>query len=155
MIIRHSRRPSTRRRWLQGAVALACVPWLPARAAELPDIPAMATFLAGRAPRTERVRLTLPPLADNGNAVPMKVIVDGPFGTGPHVTSIRLYSEVNPVPEMAEFDFPVALEGSKWNRGAPASSTQHVIAIATLSDGALLSAVAEVVVTLAGCMDGT
>ena len=155
MITRHSRRPSTRRRWLQGAVALACVPWLPARAAELPDIPAMATFLAGRAPRMERVRLTLPPLADNGNAVPMKVIVDGPFGTGPHVTSIRLYSEVNPVPEMAEFDFPVALERIEVESRVRLAATQHVVAIATLSDGALLAAVAEVVVTLAGCMDGT
>jgi sulfur-oxidizing protein SoxY len=149
------RRFRARRRWLQGAVAIACVPWLPARAAELPDIPALTTFMAGRLPRTERVRLTLPRLADNGNAVPMKVIVDGPFGSGPHVTSIRLYSEVNPVPEMAEFDFPVALERIEVESRVRLAATQHVVAIATLSDGALLSAVAEVVVTLAGCMDGT
>jgi sulfur-oxidizing protein SoxY len=148
-------RSRTRRRLLQGAVALVCVQWLPARAAELPDIPALATFLAGRLPRMERVRLTLPQLADNGNAVPMKLIVDGPFGTGPHVTSIRLYSEVNPVPEMAEFDFPVALERIEVESRVRLAATQHIVAVATLSDGALLAAVAEVVVTLAGCMDGT
>jgi sulfur-oxidizing protein SoxY len=136
---------------------LVLVPCLPARGSEanLPDFPALAAFLAGRVPRWERLRLTLPRLADNGNAVPMKVIVDGPFGAGPRVASIRLFSESNPVPEMAEFDFPAAVERIEVESRVRLAATQRIVAIATLTDGAILGAMAEVVVTIAGCMDGT
>ena len=50
----------TRRRLLQAGGAIALVPWLPARAAadDLPDIPALGAYLAGRKPRLERVRLS-------------------------------------------------------------------------------------------------
>jgi sulfur-oxidizing protein SoxY len=146
-----------RRSLLRGGVAITLLPWQAAFAAdpELPPIPELVQFLANRAPRWERVRLTLPRLADNGNAVPMKVIVDGPFAAGRNVASIRLFSEANPVPAMAEFLFPVPLERVEVESRVRLASTQRVVAIATLRDDALLAAMAEVVVTLAGCMDGT
>jgi len=70
----------------------------------------MTAFLAGRKPRLARVRLTLPQLADNGQTVPMKVAVDGPFTPATRVTVINLFSESNPVPEMAAFEFPAFVE---------------------------------------------
>jgi sulfur-oxidizing protein SoxY len=115
----------------------------------------MATFLAGRTPRRERVRLELPRLADNGLAVPMRIVVSGPFAPGPFVRTIRLFSEINPVPDMAVFEFlqpPVRVEIESRIRLA---GTQQVVAIAEMTDGTLFAAVTEVVVTLAGCMDGT
>jgi len=74
-----------RRRLLQGSGALAVARWLPAHAADkaLPDIPALSAFLAGRTPRWERISLDLPQLADNGQVVPMRVKVAGPFAPGP------------------------------------------------------------------------
>jgi len=151
-------RPSrTRRRLLQSAAAVALVPWLPANAAadELPEIPALSAFLAGRKPRLARVHLTLPQLADNGQTVPMKVSVDGPFGPGPRVTAINLFSEANPVPEMAVFEFPVAVDRAEIDSRVRLATTQRIVAVATMSDGALYATAAEVIVTIAGCMDGT
>ena len=81
-----------RRLALQAGGALLIAPCLPAFAADrdIADIPALAAFLAGRVPRWERIRLDLPRLADNGQAVPMKIVVDGPFAPGPYVKVIRL-----------------------------------------------------------------
>src|SRR3981081_2631147 len=101
----------SRRRMLQGAGAWALAgPLLAgassAAAQELPPIPALTSFLAGRSPRRERLVLELPTLADNGQAVPMRLTMAGPFAPGAAVQEIHLFSEVNPVPEMAVFEFP-------------------------------------------------
>jgi len=146
-----------RRRLLQGGGALLIAPWLPARAAvpEVADIPALAAFLAGRSPRWERLRLELPQLADNGQAVPMKVVVDGPFAPGPFVRVIRLFSQRNPVPEMATFEFPVAIERIEVESRIRLAGTQRVVAVATMSDDGLYAAGADVIVTIDACMDGT
>lgn len=146
-----------RRRLLQGAGALFAVAWFPARAvdAALPDIPALSSFLAGRPLRLERMRLDLPRLADNGLAVPMKIVVDGPFAPGPQVRAVNLFSEINPVPEMAVFEFVAPVERVELDARVRLAATQRLVAVATMSDGALFGAVAEVIVTLAGCMDGT
>jgi len=146
-----------RRRVLQGAGAFALITCLPARAAdgELPAIPALATWLAGRVPRRERLRLELPVLADNGLAVPVRLVVPGPFAPGPYVRAIRLFSEINPVPDMAVFEFPVPVERVEIDSRIRLAGTQQVVAIAEMTDGRLYAAAVEVVVTLAGCMDGT
>ncbi len=151
------RRLRTRRRLLQAGGALAIVPWRTTFAAAnaLPEIPALSTFLAGRLPRAERVHLVLPQLADNGFVVPMTVRVDGPFAAGSQVKEIRLFSEANPVPEMAVFEFPVPLERVEIESRVRLATTQHVVAVAVMTDGVLYSAATEVIVTLAGRMDGT
>jgi sulfur-oxidizing protein SoxY len=146
-----------RRRVLQGAGALAIVGCLPARAAEngWPAIPALTAYLAGRVPLRERVRLDLPRLADNGLAVPLRIVVAGPFAPGPFVRTIALFSEINPVPEMAVFEFPSPVERVEIDTRVRLAGTQQIVAVAQLTDGRLYAAAAEVVVTLAGCMDGT
>jgi sulfur-oxidizing protein SoxY len=146
-----------RRRLLQGAGALALIACAPARAADpaLPSIPALTTFLAGRTPRFERVRLELPSIADNGFAVPMKVTVAGPFAPGPYVKSLRLFSETNPVPDMAVFEFPLPLERIEIESRIRLAGAQQVVAVAEMTDGRVFATSREVIVTLAGCMDGT
>jgi sulfur-oxidizing protein SoxY len=146
-----------RRRLLQAAGALVLVACRAVRAEDgpLPAIPALAAHLAGRVPRRERVRLELPRLADNGLAVPLRIMVTGPFAPGPFVRTIRLYSEINPVPEMAEFEYPQPVERVELDARIRLAGTQQIVAIAEMTDGSLLAAAAEVVVTLAGCMDGT
>jgi sulfur-oxidizing protein SoxY len=146
-----------RRRVLQGAGAFLLITCLPARAADgdLPAIPAMTKFLAGRTPRRERIRLDLPRLADNGFAVPMRIAVAGPFAPGPFVRTIAIFSELNPVPDLAAFEFPLPLERIELDSRIRLAGTQQIVVIAELTNGNLLAAAAEVVVTLAGCMDGT
>ena len=130
---------------------------MPARAAdgELPVIGALQTFLAGRVPRRERLRLDLPSLADNGFAVPMRITVAGPFAPGPYVRSIRIFSEINPVPDLATFEFPLPLERVEIDSRIRLAGTQQIVVVAQMNDGQLYAAAMEVVVTLAGCMDGT
>jgi sulfur-oxidizing protein SoxY len=143
-----------RRRFVQGAVAIALVGVRPANAA-LPSIPSLDAWLAGRAPRFERIKLSIPAIADNGFAVPMRVSVDGPFAPGPYVKAIRLFSETNPVPDMAVFEFPVPIERAEIESRIRLAGTQQVVAAAEMTDGRVYAVATEVIVTLAGCMDGT
>ncbi len=146
----------TRRRLLQGTAALALTHALPSVAApRLPDIPLLTAMLAGRTPRWERLRLELPALADNGQAVPLKLAMPGPFAPGPTVQAIHLFSEKNPVPDMAVFEFPVPVEKVEIDSRVRLAGSQNVVAVAVMSDGALYAAAAEIVVTLAACLDGT
>jgi sulfur-oxidizing protein SoxY len=154
MMAAHAR---ARRRLLQAAGALAVITCVPARGADgdLPAIPELAKYLALRTPRRERIRLDLPRLADNGFAVPMRITVAGPFAPGPFVRTLAVFSETNPVPDLAVFEFPQPLERVELDTRIRLAGTQQVVVIAELTDASLLAAAMEVVVTLAGCMDGT
>jgi sulfur-oxidizing protein SoxY len=143
-----------RRRFVQGAAALAIVGVRPAHAA-LPTLASLDAWLAGRTPQFERIKLSLPALADNGFAVPMRVSVQGPFAPGPYVKSIRLFSETNPVSDMAVFEFPVPIERAEIESRVRLAGTQQVVAAAEMTDGRVYAISTEVIVTLAGCMDGT
>ena len=116
---------------------------------------ALESRRTSRKPRVERIKLSIPALADNGFAVPMRVIVDGPFAPGPHVKSIRLFSETNPVSDMAIFEFPVPIERVEVESRIRLAGTQQVVAVAEMTDGRVYAMATEVIVTLAGCMDGT
>jgi sulfur-oxidizing protein SoxY len=146
----------TRRRLLQGSAALALSRALPAAAApELPDIPLLKDLLGARTPRWERLRLELPALADNGLAVPLKLTMPGPFAPGPTVQAIHLFSEKNPVPDMAVFEFLAPLEKIEIDTRVRLAGSQKVVAIAVMSDQALYAAAADVIVTIAACLDGS
>ena len=146
-----------RRSLLQGAAGgIAVVALRPVRAADaLPSIPLLDRWLAGRTPSFARIKLTIPGIADNGFAVPMRVSVAGPFAPGPYVKSIRLFSETNPVPDMAAFEFPLPIERVEVDSRIRLAGTQQVVAAAEMSDGRVYAMATEVIVTLAGCMDGT
>jgi sulfur-oxidizing protein SoxY len=146
----------TRRRLLQGSAALALSRALPAAAApELPDIPLLKDLLGARTPRWERLRLELPALADNGLAVPLKLTMPGPFAPGPTVQAIHLFSEKNPVPDMAVFEFLAPLEKVEIDTRVRLAGSQKVVAVAVMSDQALYAAAADVIVTIAACLDGS
>jgi len=69
--------------------------------------------------------------------------------------TIGLFSQRNPVPEMAVFKFPVPLERIEIESRVRLAGTQRIVAVATMTDGVLYAAGAEVVVTIDACMDGT
>ena len=147
-----------RRRVLTATAALAVMPALPSHATAPPDLPAtpeLAQYLAGRTPQFGRLLLDVPRLADNGNAVPMKLTMSGPFAAGAHLLAIRLYSEKNPVPLMARFEYPSPPARVEIDSRIRLAGTQRVAAIAELANGELHAAVADVVVTIAACLDGT
>jgi sulfur-oxidizing protein SoxY len=97
----------------------------------------------------------LPALADNGLAVPLKLSMPGPFAPGPTVQAIHLFSEKNPVPDMASFEFQAPLERIELETRVRLAGTQRVVAVAVMSDAGLYASAAEVIVTIAACLDGS
>jgi sulfur-oxidizing protein SoxY len=56
---------------------------------------------------------------------------------------------------MALFEFPVPLARIEVDSRIRLAGTQRVTALAELADGALYAAVADISVTISGCLDGT
>ena len=96
--VRRRRFPRRRRR----AIALPLLPGARAGADVDPLDPLVWVAHQRRAGARGRVQLELPLLADNGNAVPLKVSVDSPMTADDYVKSIHLFSERNPVREHGE-----------------------------------------------------
>ena len=149
---------ASRRRWLAAAGALvgsSALGQVAAPATEVPGVRVLDEFRAGRNLRLGRLKLIVPRIADNGNAVPMRLTMDGPATGDATVRSIRLYSETNPVPLMARFDFVVPPPRVEIESRIRLAGTQRVVAIAELADGSLEADVATIIVTLGACLDGT
>ena len=144
-----------RRALLAGAVALPLTGFrVQAQTAE-PDVPAFRAFLAGRTAQTGRLVLDIPRIADNGNLVPVRIAMPGPFAPGAEVRSLHLFSEKNPVPQMAAFHYPVSQPRVEVESHVRLAGTQRLAAVATLADGSLHAAFADVVITLSACVDGS
>ena len=158
--ISHPSHSAQRRALLTAVAAAPCLPLTfhatPALAQteEEPEVAAFKAFLAGRSARTGRLKLDIPRIADNGNVVPVRIVMAGPFAAGAELRTIHLFSEKNPVPQMAVFHFPVAVTREVESRVRMAGS-QRVAAVATMADGALYAATADIVVTVSACLDGT
>lgn len=100
-----------------------------------------------------KVTLELPPLVENGNAVPLSVRVESPMTPAEHVKAVHVFSEKNPRPEVASFYLgPLAGRASVATR-IRLADTQDVVAICEMSDGSFWSDRANVVVTLAACIE--
>ena len=145
----------TRRRAL--AAGLAALPLLPGLAwADVePEVAAFKAYVAGRTVRPGRLVLDIPRLADNGNVVPVRIAMPGPFALGAEVRTIHLFSEKNPVPQMAVFHFPLPLARVEIESRIRLAGTQRVAAVATMADGTLYAATADIVVTVSACIDGS
>jgi len=154
---RRGLRSPLRRRALQAGAALVAARMLPAEAAmdDLPGVRELTEYLAGRTPQFGRLSLDIPRLADNGNAVPLRILMQGPFAAGAELRTVRLYSEKNPVPLMARFDFAVPLAKAELDTRVRLAGTQRIVAVAELANGDLHAAFADVAVTVSACLDGT
>ena len=145
-----------RRAFLAGAAGAAGALALPrgaaaqAASANATLDPLLWVITMGEVVRPGRVRLELPPLADNGNAVPMKVTVDSPMSARDHVKAIHLFPQRN----MAVFYLgPRAGRAEVVSRVRLAGS-QRVMALAEMSDGSFWSGSADVEVTVSACSEG-
>ena len=151
-----SRNPSpavTRREILTGAIAITLVPRA-ALAAANDDVAAAIHRVTGGAPMTEgRVKVELPPLAENGNSVSMTVSVDSPMSASDRVTSIHVFSEKNPIVDVVKIYLSPRAGHARVTTSIRLATTQTITAIAAMSDGSFWSGTAEVIVTLAACTE--
>ena len=67
-------------------------------------MPEVITRLVGPAKVNEgKVKITLPPLVENGHLVPLTVRVDSPMTEADHVKAIHVFTDKNPLPEVISF----------------------------------------------------
>jgi len=112
--------------------------------------------VVGTAPVTRgRVTLELPPLSENGNAVPLAVSLESPMTAAEHVRAIHVFTEKNPQPDVVTFRLGPRAGRARVSTRIRLADTQTVVAIGELSDGSFWSAEAAVVVTLAACLEDT
>ena len=147
------RSPLDRRTFLAGAALASVLPMAPARATPEAMAAAIKEVVGGATIREGRVKLDLPPLVENGNTVPLTVSVESPMTPADHVKAIHVFNEKNPQPHV----FSARL-GPRNGKAVIATriklaDSQKIIALAETSSGAFWSASADVIVTLAACIE--
>lgn len=136
-----------------GAGMAASIMVRPVRAEPEDMTRAILAFTGGAAPTPGKVALDIAPLVENGNAVGVEVRVDHPMRADDHVTEIALFTEKNPQADVAVFHLsPRAGRAHVVTRMRLATS-QHVTALARLSDGSFWTDTREVIVTIAACTE--
>lgn len=142
----------TRRQVLAGLGALVLV--RPAAATPEEMSAAIRAFTGGAAPRQGKVVLEVARLVDNGNTVPVTVRVESPMTAGDHVAAIAVFNERNPETGVAVFTLGPRAGKAEVSTRIRMATSQKLVAVARMSDGSFWLHSADVVVTLAACIEG-
>ena len=103
--------------------------------------------------RFERVALSLPALAENGNSVSLGVAVESPPNPTNRVLRLDVLAPENPNPNITRFTFGPACGKATVRTRIRMAASQTVLAVAHFSTGDLYGGAAEIVVTEAACLD--
>jgi len=131
---------------------LCSLPSLSRAQAQVSD-PAIVAVTKGARLVRERVKLEMPVIAENGNAVPLKVSVTSPMSATDYVKAIHLVSDRNPVRNMASFNLGPYSGRAELSTRVRLAGSQNVTAIAEMSDGSFWMDRTHVQVTLSACLD--
>ncbi|MCF8167391.1 MAG: SoxY-related AACIE arm protein [Rhodoferax sp.] len=146
--------PPNRRQWLVSQIALgACVLVRPAHASPDALQRALQSFAAGVPIQTGRVQLAIASMVDNGNTVPVTVVVDSPMTERDHVTEIAMFSERNPLREVVKFQLGVRAGRAQVSTRIRLATSQTLVALARMRDGSVWSHAVEVIVSIAACIE--
>ncbi len=105
-------------------------------------------FVGERSLAEGRVQIEIAPLVENGNAVPVRLWVDG------RARRLALLAEGNPLPEVIECELGDACHRAELSTRIRLASSQRLLALAELADGSCWQRSVEVIVTLAACVEG-
>jgi sulfur-oxidizing protein SoxY len=134
-----------------GLVSVALLP-LPAFAAEDDMRAAQAKLFGDRPINVGKVKLKVPPIAENGYSVPVSINVDSPMTSGDYVKRIAIFSPRNPVSHIADFELGPRSGKAEVSTRVRLGGSQILNVIAEMNDGSLWSGTAEITVTLAACI---
>ena len=115
---------------------------------------AIRTVVGEASIRKGRVDLEVPPLVENGNTVSLAVSVDSPMTATDYVKAIHVFNEKNPQPNVISVHLGPRAGRAKFSTRFRLADSQIVTAIAEMSDGTFWSVSADVIVTLAACVEG-
>lgn len=100
---------------------------------------------------SDKIKLTVPEIAENGAVVPVKVEVDHPMTEKESVTAIHILNTANSNTRCADVMLTPANEKAYFATRIKLSKTQDVVALVALSDGSFIKAAKSVKVTIGGC----
>jgi sulfur-oxidizing protein SoxY len=150
------RSAATRRELLAGAAGMvlaSVVAIRPGRATPA-SLQAAIKKVVGEAPlRRGKVTIDVPPLVENGNSVPITVSVDSPMTATDHVRAIHIFNEKNPQPNVIGVHLGPRAGKATLSTRIKLADAQKVVAVAQLSDGSFWSDDADVIVTIAACVE--
>ena len=109
------------------------------------------TFTGGKQTTKGKVKLDLPEIAENGNTVPMTVLVESPMTAQSHVTDVLVVADGNPRGGVVTFHFSPASGVAEANTRIRLAETQNITAIAKMNDGSFYMDSKQVKVTIGGC----
>ena len=142
-----------RRRFLAGTAAIVVLPLGTASATPEAMAAAIRKVVGDSQVREGRVSLDLPPLVENGSTVPLVVSVESPMTEADYIKAIHVFNEKNPQPGVFTARLGPrngrAVVGTRIKLG----DSQKIVAIAETSGGQFWSASADVIVTLAACLE--
>jgi sulfur-oxidizing protein SoxY len=144
---------TTRRDLLLGAVA--CVALAPARGNATPQaMQELVHRIVGEGNlQRGKVKLDVPPLVENGNAVPLTVSVDSPMTADEHVKALHVVNQKNPQPHVISIALGPRAGRARVSTRIKLADAQQIMAIAELNDGSFWYETADVVVTIAACVE--
>lgn len=151
MLDKSSMASATRRAFLAGTAAVLLV--RPAGATPQSMATAMRQIAGDAAIKPGKIKLDLPPLVENGNAVAMTVKVDSPMTADNYVKAIHVLTEKNPQPNVISVKLGPRTGKAEFQTRIRLADTQQVVAICELSDGSFWSDKVDVILTLSACLE--
>ena len=145
-----------RRGWLTASGLLGLYVWChPFLAfAKKPDAIQAIKKIVGSNPINDgKVKLTIPPLIENGNLVALKVSVQSPMTATDYVAAIYVIAEGNPLPNIFSAYLTPRSGTANISTRVRLADSQRVWAIAQMSDGSFWRDHADTMVTLSACTE--
>jgi len=113
---------------------------------------AVKTITDGKeAKESDKIKLTVPEIAENGAVVPVKVHVDHPMDEKNYVKAIHVLNKGNSNARCADVMLTPANGKGYFATRVKLSKTQEVVALVELSDGTFIQTAKSVKVTIGGC----
>jgi sulfur-oxidizing protein SoxY len=111
----------------------------------------IAKFTGGKAMDKGKISIDLPEIAENGNTVPLSIVVDSPMTADNYISDILVVADGNPRPGIATFHLtPLAGKATAATR-IRLQTTENIIVVAKTNDGKFFTDRRQVKVTIGGC----
>ena len=134
-----------------GAAAVVVGGSLPATATPQEAAAEIAKFTGGRPVQKGRISIELPEIAENGDTVPLSIVVDSPMTADDYVSDIIVVAEGNPRPGLATFHLTPLSGRAEAATRIRLAATQSIVIVAKTSKGQFFTEQKPVKVTIGGC----
>jgi len=141
-----------RRALLRGAAAAgAMLIARPIAADDDPETELVAGMFGGTPIQSDKLHLDMPRHFANGYTVPLALSLDSPMTEANHPRTIHILAPRNPFLRVATFHFTPGSGKAALSTRIRLAAPQNVIAVAEMSDGAILMTKSWVEVEIDGC----